>query len=293
MPMNVTRPSTLDVTRNNPNAIVYVEGDANTAGSWRFQKANGALCAQTFVVVAFPDQDLTENLVTFIEALGFTESNPYIASVLTDNRVDDTQPPGLNGDMTGRVIMFQGFFWTNTPDEWVEEGRFERSTFVDMARMRQMNVIQPDPNDALAFPPAPVEGITLGVVTNAFNQENLTITTSADVSGFVPVFLRGLFDGLLLVNAPDSLFRQIPYEDSSQFILTFYEKGDLQCSRGINYRCNTTGNQSGGFLSNLEFWDPLFPFIDLSEAVTSLAAEIAIGLDGDIAMASQPRTDSV
>lgn len=122
--MDADMTSLQNVRDFNPDIrTVYTSGSAEVDNSWRLTSPepngpNSTHRTQRREPLTETNIDLTEAKITSVEAFGYTPTNRYAASVLTDNRTNKLFPDGIFGDMTGRVISFDGTFWRNSPDEW-------------------------------------------------------------------------------------------------------------------------------------------------------------------------------
>lgn len=82
---------------------VYTLGQAGPAG------VDGAV-GKAFIHVA-SDINLTDTLVSTVEAGSYTPYDPYLASVNSDNRSDLGSPAGIAGNMSGHSIAYNGTNW--------------------------------------------------------------------------------------------------------------------------------------------------------------------------------------
>ncbi len=116
---------------NNDPRTSFVKGEETVDNSWRFvspedDDPDGTLQIQRREPLVATDIDLTDAFWPAIEADSqWTKTNQYFASVLTDNRTNMNLPRGIEGDMTGRVISWNGQSWRSSPDEWFTRQTFE------------------------------------------------------------------------------------------------------------------------------------------------------------------------
>ncbi len=254
-----------NVTASNSTGIIYVIGDNDAPESWRFRVvAPDKMIVDHLEVLIEANITLTEAKVISIEAGGFTSDNPFFGSVLIDSRADKNLPAAIAGDMTGRVVEFDGFVWGSSPDGWFAKSSFEHSFFSDRGIFQRMNIVASDPNNRTNFPPVPDQGFVLGAL-NTDPQGNgveiLSVTTQQTVFGSFPIMVYGasaipdvtadqldslLFDGTAVAH---------PYE--GLHIARFYNKDDYIVQKGWTYVCNTDGVQTGNFAVEKSKWDPV------------------------------------
>ena len=266
MPVEIRRPSSLDVSIKNPNNVIYVRGSDGSFEAWRIIVAGpifASMSIQHFEPLFEAEITLDEAHVASIEGNSiFTSENPYYASVATDSRVDNTTPPGISGDMTGRVLEWDGFTWLSSDDQWFEKASFSESLFSDRGVFQRMNIIETDPNDPTRHPPQPTAGTTIGsrnTQTDGLGLELLSFNDKDGHFGQVIEMIHGGGDGL--VNQAqciklDNTLVSIPYENA-WVSGTTYAIGDIIIDAGIRFEANTAGIQTGLFASNISKWDAI------------------------------------
>lgn len=276
MTVDIQRPSTLDVTKNNPNEVLYIVGDATTDESWRIRTEgthpNNLLNFEHFETLDETDIDLSDTKVETIEATStITEDNPFFAGVLTDTRTDNTTPAGISGSMVGRVIHFDGTLWKSTDDEWVVKGVFENSFFSDRGIFQRMNVIDTDPDDNTVYPPTPSSGTTIGArntESDGTGVEMLSLTNQASFFGMIPVLIHGPSEGAidqLIGILVDNTVVSSPY-DPLHIGGATYTLREVVIDQGQRYLANTAGEQTGSFQDNILLWDIDLPItVDVTQ----------------------------
>jgi len=120
---------------NDPNRELYVSGgdQSDDDFSWLMLSPEGnrgfsSIRTARFEKIIEEDIDLTEAKLTEIQNGGFSNSNQYTSTVLTDNRVDKTKPTGLNGNQAGRHINFTGNTWRRSNTPYFERSRMRSHT---------------------------------------------------------------------------------------------------------------------------------------------------------------------
>jgi len=290
MPLETQRPAPIDVTKSNFIGIVYINFTDGVGNAWRLMVSppGKRLSIQKFETLTEIGITLDDGKVTSIEGNPvYTSEDPYFASVASDTRSNNAIPMGIAGDMTGRVIEWDGFMWMNFDDQWVEKGFFEDSFFSDRGVFQRMNVIETDPNDPTRHPPQPLEGTTLGSRNTQFDGLGIELLSFNDKNGHfgqLVEFLHG--PGIELINQlkcvkADSTLVGVPYE-LGYVAGDFYAVGDVIVDQGVRYRCNEAGVQIGGFQANLSKWDEA-PFVfDVDTILTNEAGEVLVNEAGNV-----------
>lgn len=268
----------LDFSTSNPGDTIYIKGDADTDHSWRF------------TIVDPPDkmsvqhrEPLNETItlddakVTAIEASDYTDENPYYGGVATDSRSNQSLPGGISGDQTGKVVNYNGSVWMSYADQWIEKGNFQLSFFSDRGVFQRANIIDTDPDNPVAFPAAPEEGVTIGsrnTLSSGMGVEVLSSTTKEGIVSVFPVMIHGgpATPNDLGVIKVDGTIVSVPYE-LGWFPGLNWNVGDRCVVTGTRYTCNTAGVQTGFFTDNLDKWD---------EVLVSSNLDFVLTDDGDV-----------
>ena len=295
MPLYILNPfSVQDLTTLNPTNRIYFRGANDEVDSWRAialpqeGELPPRLSFQHFETLDEIDITLDDAKVASIELLGNTEENRHYASVLTDTRTNMSTPPGISGDMTGRVVEHDGSVWFSMADEWFQKGFFlEGSFFSDRGIFQRMNVARTDPDDPRAFPPAPTFGTTLGARNSLLTGdgvEMLSITNKDGFFGMVPAMGHGptvgAIDNLVAVTTDENVqgieFARI-WNPSIVYIV-----GDNVIVQGIRYICNTAGLQVGVFTDNIALWDPVLNLANYNNILIGSDGNVMSGEDGNV-----------
>ena len=282
-------PASPNLTINNPAGVFYVKGSAAEDESWRLTVVAhpGLLAVEHKEPLTEIDITLDDSKKIAIEGGPYTDEDSYYASVLTDTRSQPVAADGLSGDMTGRVIDWNGFTWRNHDDVWVEKVRFEESLFSDRGIFQRMNVIDSDPDDPSKYPPIPVSCTTV-FARNSFSSglgaEMLSVT-SIQAFGLIPAVLHGPvvsglnIDSLSGVRA-SGLPLGVPHTDVH--LAKTYAVGDIVTVAGVTYVCNTAGAQTNDFPLEASKWDPVFYLTNFDVISTGLDGTVTTDRDGNI-----------
>lgn len=293
--MPLGRAYTPDLTVHNPADVVYIGGTDLNTESWRLRVQSGVPDDQLEIehheTLTEIGITLDEAKVATVEAFGYTDEITYYASVAADTRVSFTATGGINGDMIGRVIEFNGFLWMNHDNEWIEKANLKHSMFSDRGIFQRMNVIDTDPDDNTKYPPAPSEGTALGARNTApdgSGAEHLSITSKDGVFGMLPAVVHGSTGIPVTANQAVGLRADgfpVTFSYNPAFLSNVplvYTKGQVVTDQGIRYVCNTTGVQDGLFPDFADLWDAELVLPNFSRILTSANHEVLMNENGDV-----------
>lgn len=270
-----------DVRTSNSLSSLYFQGAEGVAEAWRGRVIDppDKLSFEHFEPLTEAGIDLNAAKVTEVEAFGYTDANPYFATVLTDSRSNQNTPRGIKGDQTGKFIEFNGFVWQSFTDQWVEKGFFAESMFVDHMITDRLTVLEVDPDDHARYPPAPVSGTTLGSRNTVLDGTGLEMYSfqNEDLAFGELLTMKhggaiaGMVDQLSGFKLDNSII-SVPYEDA--WIAKTYAVGDIVVDVGIRYECNTAGAQITSFATNIALWDAIIS--NITKVGTPVDDQVAV-----------------